>query len=50
MTCPKCNGKFWLLYQKEAPSPPYKQGTMLDYGVRCDLCYEPSGRTKNSEY
>jgi hypothetical protein len=48
MTCPKCEGKYWLLYQKPAPSPPYKEGTFLDYGVRCDACYEPRGPGKDT--
>ncbi len=34
--CPKCKDTGWILYQKEAPSPPYKQGEVLDYGIRCD--------------
>lgn len=36
MICPKCKGSGWLLYQKEAPSPPYKEGKFLDYGARCE--------------
>lgn len=36
--CPHCSDTGWLLYQKPAPYPPYKQGVMLDYGVYCNLC------------
>lgn len=49
MNCPKCDNKGWLLYQKPAPSPPYKQGMFLDYGVRCDACYGASRDRKRTE-
>jgi hypothetical protein len=48
MMCLKCEDKGWLLYQKDAPSPPYKQGMKLDYGVRCDACYGASRDRKSS--
>lgn len=44
MSCRKCHGTYWLLYQKPAPSPPYKEGLMLDYGVRCDECRDEPKR------
>jgi hypothetical protein len=40
MKCHKCKGTGWILYQKEAPSPPYKQGNYLEYGARCDCLDE----------
>jgi len=46
MTCKKCGGMKWLLYQIDAPSPPYKENQKLDYGVRCDEC---SGTNRPSE-
>lgn len=36
MKCPDCEGKGWLLYEKDAPSPPYKKGQKLSFGVRCE--------------
>lgn len=36
MRCHKCKGTGWILYQKEAPSPPYKKGQFHEYGARCD--------------
>lgn len=48
MTCPKCNDLKWLLYQKDAPSPPYKEGHKLDFAVRCDSCYGVSRDRKDS--
>lgn len=50
MTCPKCNGTFYLLYTKDAPSPPYKQGVKLDYATRCDACYEPKKTNQDYEH
>lgn len=47
MICHKCNNKGWILYQKPAPSPPYEKGVLLDYGVRCDVCY---GTSRNSKH
>jgi hypothetical protein len=36
--CKDCSDSGWLLYKKQAPSPPYKEGITLDYGVYCNLC------------
>lgn len=36
--CTHCSDTGWLLYQKQAPNPPYKEGIKLDYGVYCNLC------------
>jgi hypothetical protein len=48
MMCPKCKGTGWLLYQKDAPSPPYKEGKKLEFGVRCD-CTNDSAAKQTSE-
>lgn len=36
MDCPKCKGAKWLLYDKDAPSPPYKENQKLTYGLLCE--------------
>lgn len=36
MNCNNCKDTGWILYQKEAPSPPYKQGQFFEYGARCN--------------
>src|SRR6476646_5231124 len=33
MTCPKCKERGWLLYQKDEPSPPYKNEHNIDGGI-----------------
>jgi hypothetical protein len=48
MTCEKCKGTSWLMYVKDAPSPPYKEGSKLDYGVRCPNCNGASRYSQNS--
>jgi hypothetical protein len=49
MICKRCNGVGLILYQKDAPSPPYKEGMKLDYGVRCPDCYEHQRPTQNKQ-
>jgi hypothetical protein len=46
--CGRCDGTSWILYFKDAPSPPYKEGCKLEYGVRCPDCYEPK-RNRESQ-
>lgn len=41
MKCPKCNGIGWILYLKDAPIPPYKEGQKLEWGLRCGCKDEP---------
>jgi hypothetical protein len=48
MRCRKCDGLSWILYQIDAPSPPYKENQKLDYGVRCDECYGTRGDSKDT--
>lgn len=45
MICPKCNDTTWILYYKDAPSPPYKENQQLEYGARCP-CYVSKGRNQ----
>jgi hypothetical protein len=35
MSCEYCHDTGWLLYKKEAPSPPYNQGMELEYAKEC---------------
>ena len=35
MTCKYCKGTGWFLYKEDAPSPPYKQGTQLEFAKGC---------------
>ena len=35
MTCPVCKGTGWFLYKEDAPSPPYKQGSKLEFAKGC---------------
>jgi hypothetical protein len=46
MNCLKCGNTTWILYYKDAPSPPYNEGQQLEYGERCS-CYEPKRRSKD---
>lgn len=45
MTCPYCKGIGWLLYEEDAPSPPYKQGSKLEFAKEC-VCQYPQHRTE----
>lgn len=36
MKCLKCKDTGWILFKRDAPSPPYIPGQFLEYGVRCD--------------
>lgn len=47
MACLKCNGTGWILYQKDAPSPPYKEGKKLEFGARCDCKNESAAKQTN---
>lgn len=35
MKCKICKDIGWILYKKDAPSPPYKEGTKLEYAQQC---------------
>lgn len=51
MVCKYCNGTKWLLYIQDAPSPPYKVGSKLEFAKRC-VCVEqqrPAENYKRSE-
>jgi hypothetical protein len=39
MKCQNCNDTGLVIYEEKAPSPPYKEGTTLEYGKRCE-CVE----------
>jgi hypothetical protein len=47
--CGRCDGTSWILYFKDAPSPPYKEGCKLEYGVRCPDCHEPKRNRENQQ-
>jgi hypothetical protein len=47
--CQKCDGTTWILYYNDAPSPPYKKGTLLEFGARCPDCHEPKRHTQNNQ-
>ena len=49
MTCQYCHGVGWLLYKEEAPSPPYNQGTELEYAKRC-VCFYESKEPQQNQY
>ena len=43
MTCKFCKDTGWYLYKEKAPSPPYNQGSQLEFAKRC-VCqnvYQP---------
>lgn len=42
-TCPKCDNTGWILFFKDAPSPPYLPDQKLEFGIRCD-CNEQKTR------
>lgn len=35
MTCKYCNGIGWFLHKEDAPSPPYKANTKLEFAKEC---------------
>jgi hypothetical protein len=47
--CEKCNGKGLSLFQKPAPSPPYLEGSMLEYAVFCE-CIPPVETKETGTY
>jgi hypothetical protein len=47
--CLKCNGKGLLFFQKDAPCPPYKEGSKLDYVRFCD-CIPPVKTNESGVY
>lgn len=47
MSCEYCHGVGWLLYKEEAPSPPYNQGTELEYAKRCVCAHESKRHNQN---
>lgn len=47
--CQRCSGTTWILYVKDAPSPPYREGMKLEFGARCPDCYEHPRPTKNKQ-
>lgn len=36
--CDFCKDTGWITFKREAPSPPYKEGTLIDYGINCNKC------------
>lgn len=50
MNCLKCKDTGWILYQKAAPSPPYKENQQLDYGVECDCKNGQSERRNQTKF
>ena len=46
MACNHCNGTGWILYKDKAPSPPYKEGSELEYAREC-VCREPKRAYQN---
>jgi hypothetical protein len=46
MSCQFCQGLGVVLYKEDAPSPPYKQGSQLEYAMRC-VCVETKGPNQN---
>ena len=43
MICRKCFNTGWILYKKDAPSPPYKEGSKIEYARDCDCRQTRSG-------
>ena len=37
-TCPTCEGKGWLDFEKLAPDGLYKKDTLVWYAIECPLC------------
>lgn len=48
MICPNCKGIGWILFFKDAPSPPYLPDKKLEYGVKCD-CAEERGNARKHD-
>ena len=45
MTCKYCKDTGWYLYKENAPSPPYNQGSQLEFTKRC-VCQNEYQRPK----
>jgi hypothetical protein len=35
MICEYCKDTGWFLYKEDAPSPPYKEGSQLEFAKGC---------------
>lgn len=46
MVCRKCNGTGWYLYKLDAPSPPYKKGSKIEYARTCECVHQQFRQNK----